>query len=217
MKNIAEAYKILGIPVNSSFDEVKERYHSLVKKFHPDSYAVKHLNINERNKLMSDINEAYDILCKYLKKEKDEDIITTDNKATSRQIKAAEVAFKKGKQFLIAKDINNAINTFETLIRQFPNNNKYMIYYIKSLSQKPRMLHKAKELCMHLLSQNPFEPEILKLTGDIYFKAGFKETAQEYYEKAVEMGLNPASCPNLTIEQKKTKKGLFKLFSKRGS
>ncbi len=214
MKDIANAYKVLGISENSSINEIRERYHLLVKRYHPDSFAGEKANVISNNKVLSEINEAYNLLCKYLKNlniEKDKE---TKIKYDKKQILAAESAFKKGVQLLNGKDINNAVNTFETISRQFPDNEKYMIYYIKALMEKPRMLHKARDLCLDLISKKPFEPDILKLMGDIYLKAGFKDTALEYYEKAVEMGYDKNLCPEL--KTKKDKKGFFKSLFSRG-
>ena len=50
-------YAVLGIPRNSTEEEIKKAYFSLVKKFHPD--------INKDPKapqMFSDISEAYDVL-----------------------------------------------------------------------------------------------------------------------------------------------------------
>ena len=37
-ENYAKYYKLLGIPVDATYDEVRKRFHKLVLKYHPDKY-----------------------------------------------------------------------------------------------------------------------------------------------------------------------------------
>jgi len=58
-------YKVLGIPQNSSQDEIKKRYRELAKKLHPDKSKGE-----KTDDAMAEINEAYDILSQKERKEK---------------------------------------------------------------------------------------------------------------------------------------------------
>ena len=37
-ENYAKYYKLLGIPIDATYDEVRKRFHKLVLKYHPDKY-----------------------------------------------------------------------------------------------------------------------------------------------------------------------------------
>ncbi len=37
-ENYAKYYKLLGIPTDATYDEVRKRFHKLVLKYHPDRY-----------------------------------------------------------------------------------------------------------------------------------------------------------------------------------
>lgn len=52
-------YEILGVPANSSKEEIKKAYVALAKKYHPD---VTSLPKEEAEKAMAAINEAYAVL-----------------------------------------------------------------------------------------------------------------------------------------------------------
>ena len=65
----SKALSIFGIKNNYTEDELKKRYHELVKLYHPDY----HMNTTEEkkeeyNRKTQDINEAYDVLKKNLNK-----------------------------------------------------------------------------------------------------------------------------------------------------
>ena len=56
MKNLFEAYRLLGIPADSSLTKVTKAYRTLAKKYHPDSNPENDLYSQE---IMMKINEAY--------------------------------------------------------------------------------------------------------------------------------------------------------------
>lgn len=60
---VSKALKILGLSPNAKPEEIKQKYKSLIKQYHPDK--VQHLSPEEQSKASkkaSEINEAYSIL-----------------------------------------------------------------------------------------------------------------------------------------------------------
>ena len=64
-----KALRILGLSKNSQFEEAKEKYRILMKKYHPDKVGLLHLTAEqeakireEYNKKSKEINEAFDII-----------------------------------------------------------------------------------------------------------------------------------------------------------
>jgi len=55
---IQEALEVLGLPPLVSYKEIKQRYHSLSKEFHPDKGGS--------SQEMAKINQAYKILKEYI-------------------------------------------------------------------------------------------------------------------------------------------------------
>jgi len=53
-----KALKKLGLPLDSSLQDIKRRYKILVKKYHPDT----NINKKKSNNILIEINEAYKIL-----------------------------------------------------------------------------------------------------------------------------------------------------------
>lgn len=64
-------YEVLGVSENADFNEIKAKYRELVKKYHPDILMGKGASeqtIQEATKKLQEINEAYEILQKDLKR-----------------------------------------------------------------------------------------------------------------------------------------------------
>ena len=67
IKENDQAYNILGISRNASDDEVKKAYRKLVQEYHPDKMQAKGVPedfMKIANEKMTEINQAYDQICK---------------------------------------------------------------------------------------------------------------------------------------------------------
>jgi DnaJ like chaperone protein len=67
IKQNDQAYNILGINRNASDDEVKKAYRKLVREYHPDRMQAKGVPedfMKIANEKMTEINQAYDQICK---------------------------------------------------------------------------------------------------------------------------------------------------------
>jgi hypothetical protein len=60
--SVREAADILGIAEQASINEIRSRYHALVKEWHPD---VSDYDSEDTHNTMIRLNEAYDILISY--------------------------------------------------------------------------------------------------------------------------------------------------------
>ncbi len=56
-----DPYEVLGVPRNTSPEQVKEAYRRLAKKYHPDNFTGSPLEADATRK-MQEINEAYDAI-----------------------------------------------------------------------------------------------------------------------------------------------------------
>ena len=107
-------YKILNVPTTSSFEEIKEEYYKLAKKFHPDMNNNSSSNQIEKFK---QISEAYDVLSDPIKRmEYDKLILGIIDKNNFSKQELYEYYQTK-----IKKDIKK------------PNSDKYMYSFYKKL------------------------------------------------------------------------------------
>jgi curved DNA-binding protein CbpA len=56
-----DLYKVLGVPMNVTEQQIMSAYHNLAKKHHPDCIPI-HLSKDDANRIFSFINNAYEIL-----------------------------------------------------------------------------------------------------------------------------------------------------------
>ena len=54
---LPDCYKVLGVKKNATKEEIKERYRTLAKEFHPDKTKT-----SQSEEKMAEINKAYEIL-----------------------------------------------------------------------------------------------------------------------------------------------------------
>lgn len=117
-------YKILGLAQSATFEEIKQKYHEMAIRFHPDK-----MKSSLAETMMKQINEAYDILSDPIKR------ATYDKSSMSNDIKSQIGSQnKKSKQFndvldklakygkLLSKGMamfSNGINKFSQEMNKF--------------------------------------------------------------------------------------------------
>ncbi len=66
LNKITHFYKILGLEVGASREQIKDAYHDLVKVWHPDRFTNDPKLQNKAQEKLKEINEAYDSIIKFL-------------------------------------------------------------------------------------------------------------------------------------------------------
>lgn len=143
-------YDVLGIQIKSDDEIIKNTYHSLVKKFHPDKFHSEagnpiHLRLQSA---FAKLSQAYDKLrdpkFKTLYDKKldlgEENTLqgTTDKK------KIAEEKFQKGFTVFKQNNTDAATTLFGQAAMLIPNDARYRAYYGKALSKNKNMRKQAE-------------------------------------------------------------------------
>ncbi len=62
---LEDARHTLGLGQKATLEEIKRRYHNLIKKYHPDSPRTKKTDKNEADDAIRRINKAYTVIMSY--------------------------------------------------------------------------------------------------------------------------------------------------------
>ncbi|BAI81105.1 hypothetical protein DEFDS_1649 [Deferribacter desulfuricans SSM1] len=187
--------KILGLDSTATKNDIKRRYLELVKKYHPD------VNDGKSDQFVA-ISKAYNYLIKNKDSDKAPDIEEIFNEKKENYKQIARKLYAVGVKYFREGDVNNALNAFEEAYRK-DNNPKYKKWIVKCLLLKPRRLFDAKELCLELIREEPWDPENYVLLGDVYYKREIYKVANQYYKKAIEHGYPKEALKDKIVDMKK--------------
>lgn len=103
-----DPYKVLGIPRNSTNEEIKKAYRELARKYHPDNYVNNPLADLVEDK-MKEINEAYD----QIQKERNQNRYSSGNEQKNTY----------SGEYLRIRDLirANRLTEAETMLNYIPN------------------------------------------------------------------------------------------------
>jgi len=62
---LSQAYAVLGVSADASWDQINSAHRALLKKHHPDSHAGNDANVQKATAQSQKINEAYQVLKKH--------------------------------------------------------------------------------------------------------------------------------------------------------
>ncbi len=121
-KHTFDYYALLGVPVDASFDEIKNAYRKLVKRYHPDVYPFDDFARRRKAELlMRHINEAYAILSNSKQRQSyDEDYVNShvSSPATDTSI-GTETEFGTGSASdwlgMLFQRLSDQIDTFQIM------------------------------------------------------------------------------------------------------
>jgi curved DNA-binding protein CbpA len=179
-------YKILGLNSSASEEEIKKAFFRLAKKYHPDRHRdTKDGNYDIK---FAQINEAYNVL-KDRKAKTDYDIkskgYSSKKNRTAQEKYRAEEFYQTAQKALKMKDFNSAIDLLKAATRLEPDRAEYYSALGVALSEKPRRLHEAREMCEKAVEMEPYDVENYIRLGLVYKKANLEMRARKQFERAL--------------------------------
>jgi WD40 repeat protein len=152
MNNIGQYYRILGLELTASPEDIKKAYRKLVKVWHPDRHTDRSTLLEQAEIEIRKINQAYEIIQEYLTSQKLTPI-SKETTATPRQdrnryrdrnnLSPAEVHYQQGTIYAKTERYTEAIKEFSQAIARNP-------YYIEAYQYRGFILaqlgyeHRAK-------------------------------------------------------------------------
>ncbi len=180
MNNFVDYYKILGVNENASLDEIKKSFHTLAKKYHPDSC----INSTKEEQLLykkqlQEVLEAYEVL-------KD------DNKRSEYN-----VLYHKYKEKQIK---NKAAKTYKSYLKKVKNNIKKSYQEVKKEEEKYPFLKRHSIYDSRLNKNYSNKKEQIFL----YIKRGtFHVCAETFYQLSKLSYFSEDSIPKFVLRNRK--------------
>lgn len=179
-------YKLLGVSSSATQEEIKKAFFRLAKKYHPDRHRGDNTGSYEAK--FAQINEAYNLLKdeaskdEYDKKYRD---LGRKSKRSAHEKYQAEELYHTALKAIKIKDVNSAIDLLKAAIRLEPEKAEYYSTLGTALSEKPRRLHEAREICEKAVEMEPYDVDNYVNLGMVYRKAGLEIRARKQFEKAL--------------------------------
>ena len=194
------AHELLEIDEISDAETVKKNYYRLTKEFHPDRYlSSTDPSIKDKLSAIFDaVTRAYILLKDEEERKEYFTSLREIQKEEDLTAKQAGEQFKHGIKEFKTGNYEGAVACFKLASQLVPEKAQYWSYLSLSFSKIPNRLKDSEEALLQAIKIEPKNEEHYANLGQIYLKAGMKESAHNQFEKA--LTLNP--------ENAKAKKGL---------
>ncbi len=217
-----DLYRILKIKNDASDRELKERYISIVKKFHPDRFQdLPDSSIPAKaSQLMAKINKAYDILGDPQKRREydlnETSAIDPQKKLQQNLLLKARNNFSNARRLYEQKRFLEAAQLLEEALR-YENNPKYNLLLALCQMNNPAQSKMAELNFLKAAEQDPWNPEVYAGLGLLFFNLKLYQRAETYFMKALEINSDHKLAKSKMLEIRKLtrKPSLFSSLFKR--
>jgi len=173
--------KLFGLERNYTDEELRERYYSLVKKFHPDRVRSFSPDIVKKcEEIFIKLTEAYQALADPSSKSERE--ILLEEKPSPE---LAEEKFKEAKDLLELGMIWEAILLLKEAIRINSSNYLYHLYLGKAQAKIPSLKKDAENSLLKSIEIEKWNPDAFLELGKIYLSEGMKTRAKSMFKNVL--------------------------------
>lgn len=189
-------YDVLGIQKKSDDEIIKNSYHNLVKKFHPDKFHSEAGNpIHVRlQSAFAKLSQAYDKLrdpkFKSLYDKKLELGEENTLHGTTDKKKIAEEKFQKGFTVFSQNNTDAATTLFGQAVMLVPNDARYRAYYGKALSKNKNMRKQAETEFQAAIKLDSNNASYRVMLAEFYVEMKLIKRAESEVQRAIAIDPN---------------------------
>lgn len=188
----ATYYELLGVSANSSLEQVRENFHRMARKFHPDRHMGRSEVLGLLQELMGRLTLAYKTLMDdQLRAAYDKEIADAGafalGKEKSEAQETVEDCFNHAKQAVRAKNFAGSIFWLRKCVEIAPNEAKYHAMLARSLGAIP---HYRKDAVHHFTvatELDPWNTSALFQFGELYEVLALPWRAVALYRRILEI------------------------------
>ena len=213
-------YEVLDIPRAATDEEIKQAYHSLALRFHPDRFHQSDPSLRTRiESAFANIAQAYETLSdERLRTDYDKRILKIKPGATDREHKRsvgagnfsqsdrAEASFRRGIQALTNKQLDEAISCFAEAALLEPREARYRANYGHALMSRPNMRRSAEFELQAAISLEPHNAPYRLMLAELYKQLGLLRRAENEAARALAIDPRNEAARILLSNLKRIKK-----------
>jgi curved DNA-binding protein CbpA len=211
---IAGLYEILSVPTDASEDQIKDAYHRLAKKYHPDRFQSKEHGASIRKtaeKLFTYITGAYATLGdSSLRARYDETRNIKDSRVNATlearaaveadKEKMADALFSKGRIALQDGDYEKAVEHLKECVWLRPDVPKYHHFLGSAQAEIPRLRKESERHFLRALELNSTSATTHVSLGKLYLRVNLPRKAEAQFREALRWEPDNAEATSL-LEQ----------------
>jgi tetratricopeptide (TPR) repeat protein len=187
-------YQLLGVGHDSPSGEIKRKYYTLAKKYHPDLHMDKRQAAGSLKEFMEKITEAYQILRDEQKRNAyDLKLATTGafnlGRSKTESQETVEECVSRAQEYLRARNVVGSITWLRKCVDLMPDSGKHHAMLARSLGT---VLAYKDEAIFHFekaIELDPLNTEAYFYFGELYEALKLPWRAQPLYAKILE--INP--------------------------
>ena len=184
-------YQVLGIGDKAAFNEIKNAYFDLAKKFHPDRFTgLPDPEIRDKaNHIFSTINQAYDTLSDEGKRREYDASLNRTNtklgKVEENLSERATILYKKAITLYKSGKFWEASHLLEEAVRIKKDNAEYFLLLGLCQMAIPSLRHAAQTNLVRASEIAPYNPEPHYGLGCLFMEEKMYTRAENFFRKAI--------------------------------
>jgi tetratricopeptide (TPR) repeat protein len=190
---IADYYEILSLPGDAGQDEIKEAYHNLARRYHPDLFQADRFGADLRQRaerLFTYITAAYTTLTNSASRS------AYDEQRSGRKLdaalqaragadmdkeKASAALYRVGQKALLDKDLEKAVMTLGECVFLRPDVARYRRALGCAQAEMPRYQKEAEQNLLKAIELDPMALESYVALGKLYMKVKLTRRAEAQF------------------------------------
>jgi tetratricopeptide (TPR) repeat protein len=185
-------YDLLNLKNTATFNEIKDAYYQLAKKFHPDRFGdARDPELREKaNFVFAHINKAFEVLNnEERRREYDmkgyKEMQSIIDKGSENLLEKANLFYRKAKTLYAQKKFWEAASVMEEAVRNDPGKAPYFLLLGLSQANIPTMRRTAEKNLQKVIEMEPWNAEPLAALGLLFLAEKMDKRAENFFRRAL--------------------------------
>ena len=202
LKAAKNHYDVLDVPKGAGAAEIKDAYHTLARRFHPDRFHQRDSDLRIRiESAFARMAQAYEVLSDAKQRDRYDQAgvpkgrpksseskgqrVTTAPDENEPSVSRAETCFRMGTDALERNQIDQAIRLLAEAALLAPREARYHAQYGSALMHRPESRRTAETELQAALALEPNNASFRVMLAELYLQLGLRRRAEGEVERAL--------------------------------